>query len=150
MPLLGAAIFDSGGGMERALDILAQALDESRVAGDRAAEASAWALHQLVVLRSVSDTDLDSIQRELEACAPEIEQFGDVRTLVCLRRLELDIALTRLVGLEAAADRLLAAARGCHRHTCCRSRLPVSGHCMSRAIGRHRRRRDTGTGALGA
>ena len=93
MTLLGAAIHAAAGGMERALGLPAQALDESRIAGDRAAEASAWALHQLVTMNSVPGTDIDGIQRDLEERAPEIERLGDPRALVSLRRLELDIAL---------------------------------------------------------
>src|SRR5207244_3243432 len=58
LPLLGAAIFDAAGGMERALSVLEQALGESRAAGDPAAEASAWAMHQLVSIQSVPGTDV--------------------------------------------------------------------------------------------
>jgi len=111
LPLLGAAIFDAAGGMERALAVLEQGLHESRVAGDHAAEASAWTTHQLVSLQSVPGTDVDGAQREVKARALEIERLGDARALVSLRRLELLIALTRLVDLGRAAERLLAAAR---------------------------------------
>ncbi|MDQ3992756.1 MAG: AAA family ATPase, partial [Actinomycetota bacterium] len=110
LPLLGAAILDAAGGMERALGLLAQALEESR-AGDRAAEASAWAMHQLVRIQSVPDMDLAGVQRDLEARAPEIERLGDSRTLVFLRRLELSIALAGVTEVQAAAERLLEAAR---------------------------------------
>ena len=67
--------------MERAAH-LDQALDESRIAGDRAGEASAWAMQRLVSVQSVPSTDVDSIQREVEARAPEVERLGDVRALV--------------------------------------------------------------------
>ena len=80
-------------------------------AGDRAAEVSAWAIHQLVSLQSVPDTDTERILRELEGLAPEIERLGDERALVYLRRLELAIALNEMAELEPAAERLLAAAR---------------------------------------
>jgi tetratricopeptide (TPR) repeat protein len=111
LPLLGAAIFDAAGGMERVLEILAQALDESQIVGDRAAELSVWAMHHLVSVSSLPGTDVDAIQCEIEARAPELERLGDVRALVWLRRLELTVALTRLVDLEGASERLLAAAR---------------------------------------
>jgi tetratricopeptide (TPR) repeat protein len=111
LPLLGATILDAAGGMERALDILGRALDESRIAGDRAAEASAWALRNLVRQQSEPALDLEAMQRDVEKRAPEIERLGDGRALVYLRRLELSMALRRLSGLGAAAERLLAAAR---------------------------------------
>jgi class 3 adenylate cyclase/tetratricopeptide (TPR) repeat protein len=111
LPLLAAAILDAATGMERALGLVAQAVEESRAADDRAAELSAWAIHQLVSLQSVSDTDAERIRRELEARGPEIEGLGDGRVLVYLRRLELAIALTEMVDLDSAAERLLAAAR---------------------------------------
>jgi tetratricopeptide (TPR) repeat protein len=111
LPLLGAAIFDAAAGMERALDILEQALEESSVAGDRAAEASAWAMHRLVSAQSIPGTDVDAIQREVEARAAAIERLGDVRARVFLRRLELTVALSCLVDLEGASERLLDAAR---------------------------------------
>jgi class 3 adenylate cyclase/tetratricopeptide (TPR) repeat protein len=111
LPLLAAAILDAATGMERALGLVAQAVEESRIADDRAAELSAWAIHQLVSLQSVPDTDTERIRRELEARGPEIELLGDERALVYLRRLELAIALTEMVDLESAAERLLAAAR---------------------------------------
>jgi class 3 adenylate cyclase/tetratricopeptide (TPR) repeat protein len=111
LPLLGAAIHGAAGGMDLALEALAQALEESRIAGDRAAEASAWGLHQLVSITSVPGTDIEAIQRDVQARAPEIERLNDARTLVWLRRLELEIALIRSVELDVAAERLLAAAR---------------------------------------
>ena len=111
LPLLGAAILDAAAGMERALSTLEQALHESRVAGDRAAEMSAWAIHQLVSIQSVPGTNTERIHRDLEARASEIERLGDARSLVYLRRLELALALTELVDLDSAAERLLAAAR---------------------------------------
>ena len=111
LPLLAVAILDAAAGMERALGLVAQALEESRDAGDRAAEVSAWAIHQFVRLQSVSDADAERIHRELEVRAPEIERLGDGRALVYLRRLELAIALTELSDLDGAAERLLAAAR---------------------------------------
>ena len=111
LPLLGAAIHGAAGGMDLALEALAQALEESRIAGDRAAEASAWTLHQLVSITSVPGTDIEAIQRDIQSRAPEIERLNDARTLVWLRRLELEIALYRLADVDVAAERLLAAAR---------------------------------------
>jgi class 3 adenylate cyclase/tetratricopeptide (TPR) repeat protein len=111
LPLLGAAIFDSAGGIESGLNVLAQALEESRLAGDRAAEASAWALQRLVSIFGVAETDIAGIRCDVEARAPEIERLDDARALVWLRRLELVIAITRLADLDVAAERLLAAAR---------------------------------------
>jgi class 3 adenylate cyclase/tetratricopeptide (TPR) repeat protein len=113
LPLLGAAIFGAAGGMERALGVLEQALDEGHAAGDRVAEATAWAIQRLVAMQSDPGTDIDGIQRDLKARAQEIEQLGDARALVYLRRLELMIALTRAsaADLEVTAERLLAAAR---------------------------------------
>jgi class 3 adenylate cyclase/tetratricopeptide (TPR) repeat protein len=111
LPLLGAAILDAAGGMERALGLVAQALQESRVAGNRAAELSAWAIHALVSLQSVPDADAEHVRRELEVYAPQIERLGDGRALVFLRRLELEIALNEVAEVEPAAERLLAAAR---------------------------------------
>jgi tetratricopeptide (TPR) repeat protein len=111
LPLLAAAILDAATGMERALSLVAQAVEESRIANDRAAELSAWAIHQLVSLQAVPDTDTGRIRRELEARGPEIERLGDGRALVYLRRLELGIALSEMVDLDSAAERLLAAAR---------------------------------------
>jgi tetratricopeptide (TPR) repeat protein len=109
--LLGAAIFDAAGGMERALEVLGKALEESRLAGDVAAEASVWAIQQLVRIQSDPDVDVDQIERELEARGPEIEGLGDPRALVFLRRLELTFGLHRMFALDQAAKRLLAAAR---------------------------------------
>ena len=94
-----------------ALEALTQALEESRIAGDRAAEASAWALHQLVSIDSVPGTDIEAIQRDVQRRAPEIERLNDARTLVSLRRLELSIAILRLADVDVAAERLLSAAR---------------------------------------
>jgi class 3 adenylate cyclase/tetratricopeptide (TPR) repeat protein len=111
LPLLAAAMLDAAAGMERALGLVAQAIEESRVAEDRAAELSAWAMHRLVSLQSVPDTDSRGVRRELETRGPEIERLGDGRALVYLRRLELAIALTEMVALDTAAERLLAAAR---------------------------------------
>jgi class 3 adenylate cyclase/tetratricopeptide (TPR) repeat protein len=112
LPLLGAAILDVTAVMESALHVLEQAVDESRAYGDRAVEASAWAMHQLVIAQSVPDTDVAGIQREVEARVAEIEGLGDARALVFLHRLDLAIALTtRSVHLEEAAERLLTAAR---------------------------------------
>ncbi|HEY8673867.1 MAG TPA: adenylate/guanylate cyclase domain-containing protein [Candidatus Dormibacteraeota bacterium] len=111
LPLLAAAILDAATGMERALGLVAQAVEESRAANDRAAELSAWAIHQLVSLQTVPDTDTVRIRRELETRGPEIERLRDGRALVYLRRLELAIALTEMVDLDSAAERLLAAAR---------------------------------------
>jgi class 3 adenylate cyclase/tetratricopeptide (TPR) repeat protein len=111
LQLLAAAILDAATGMERALGLVAQAIEESRAADDRAAELSAWAVHQLVSLQSVPDTDTERIRRDLEVRGPEIERLGDGRALVYLRRLELAIALTEMVDLDSAAERLLAAAR---------------------------------------
>jgi predicted ATPase len=70
LPLLGAATLDAAGGMERALDFLQQALAESRAAGDRAAEASAWATHTLVSLQSVPETDIENVKASSK-CAPQ-------------------------------------------------------------------------------
>jgi tetratricopeptide (TPR) repeat protein len=111
LPMLGVAIFDAAGGIERAFTLIAQGLDESRLAGDHAAEASAWALHGVVTIFGVPEADVQALARAVEARAPEIERLGDPRALVHLRRLELAIAITRHVGLEEAASRLLAAAR---------------------------------------
>jgi tetratricopeptide (TPR) repeat protein len=111
LTLIGGAIFDAAGGMERARSILDQALDESRAAGDQAGEANAWATQQLVSLQSVASADVDSIQREVEVRVLEVERLGDVRALVSLRRLELFLGLTRLVDVAGAAERLLVAAR---------------------------------------
>jgi class 3 adenylate cyclase/tetratricopeptide (TPR) repeat protein len=111
LPLMGAAIYDAAGGMERALGLFERALDESRIAGDRAAEANAWALWQLVRIQSVPETDVQGVLREVEARAPEFEQLGDARALVSLRRLELMIANARAVDLGGPAERLLSAAR---------------------------------------
>jgi class 3 adenylate cyclase/tetratricopeptide (TPR) repeat protein len=111
LPLIAAAILDAATGMERALGLVAQAVEESRAADDRAAELSAWAIHQLVSLQSVPDTDTERIRRELETRGPEIERLGDARALVYLRRLQLAIAVTEMVDLDSAAERLLAAAR---------------------------------------
>ncbi len=111
LTLIGAAILDGAGGMERARGVLDQALEESRAAGDHVGEARAWATQQLLSLQSVASTDVDRIQREVGARASEIEQLGDVRALVSLRRLELVIGLIRLVDVAGAAERLLEAAR---------------------------------------
>ena len=111
LSLLGAAIFDSGGGMRRAVGLIAQAQDEGRLTGDRVAELGAWALHGVVRIQSVPDADIEGLEREVEARANEIERLGDPRTLVFLRRLELAIAITRMTGIEAAAERLLETAR---------------------------------------
>jgi hypothetical protein len=111
LTLIGAAILDGTGGMQRARTIVDQALDESRAAGDQAGEASAWATQQLVSLQSDASTDIGGIQRELEARAREVERLGDVRALVSLRRLELTIGLIRMVDVAGAAERLLDAAR---------------------------------------
>jgi tetratricopeptide (TPR) repeat protein len=111
LPLLAAAILDTAAGMERALGLVAQAIEESRAADDRAAELSAWAIHQLVSLQSVPNTDTERIRRDLEVRGPEMERLGDERALVYLRRLELAIALSEMVDLDKAAERLLAAAR---------------------------------------
>ena len=111
LTLIGAALLDAAGGMERARHILEQALAESRAAGNQAGEASAWATHQLVSLQSDSSADIDAVRRELEVRAAEIEVLGDVRAIVSLRRLELLIALIRLVDVAGAAERLLEAAR---------------------------------------
>ena len=108
LTLIGAAILDGTGGMQRARIFVDQALDESRAAGDLAGEASAWATQQLVSLQSDAGTDIGGIQRELEARAREVERLGDVRALVSLRRLELTIGLIRLVDVAGAAERLLA------------------------------------------
>ena len=104
-------MLEAAAGMEQALGLVAQAIEESRAAGDRAAELSAWAIHQLVSLQSVPDTDTERIRRELDARGPEMERLGDGRALVYLRRLELAIALSEMVDLDVAAERLLAAAR---------------------------------------
>jgi tetratricopeptide (TPR) repeat protein len=112
LTLLGAAILDVTAVMESALRVLEQAVDESRAGDDRAAEASAWAVHQLVTSQSAPDTDVAGIQREVELWVPEIERLGDPRALVFLRRLDLAMALTtRSEDLEGAAERLLTAAR---------------------------------------
>jgi class 3 adenylate cyclase/tetratricopeptide (TPR) repeat protein len=111
LTLIGGATLDAAGGMERARSILDQALEESRAAGDEAGEASAWATQQLVSLQSVPNADVDSIQRDVEARVLEVERLGDVRALVSLRRLELHIAVFRLVDVAGAAERLLEAAR---------------------------------------
>jgi class 3 adenylate cyclase/tetratricopeptide (TPR) repeat protein len=112
----GAAILGGAGGMDRALAVLEEALDESRAAGDRAAEASAWATLQLVRLQSVPTADIEGIGLEAEARVREVAGLPDARPLVCLRRLQLTIALTRLVDLDHAAERLLAAARRAGDH----------------------------------
>jgi class 3 adenylate cyclase/tetratricopeptide (TPR) repeat protein len=111
LTLIGASIFEAAAGMESARIILDQALEESRAAGDHAGEANAWATQQLVSLQSVSGMDVDGIQREVEARALEVERLGDVRALVSLRRLELEIGVIRLVDVAGAAERLLEAAR---------------------------------------
>ena len=91
LPLLGAAIYGAAGGMERALDVLAQALDESRAAGDpRGGGERLGAASSSLSIDSVPGTDIGGIQREVGARAPEIEQLGDARALVSLRRLELE------------------------------------------------------------
>jgi class 3 adenylate cyclase/tetratricopeptide (TPR) repeat protein len=111
LSLLGAAIFDSAGGTNRALDVLERALEESRLSGDRAAEASAWATRQRLRLRGDASVDMSEVQREIEERAREIESLDDPRALVSLRRLELEIAIERLVGVRETAEGLLAAAR---------------------------------------
>jgi tetratricopeptide (TPR) repeat protein len=111
LPLLGAAIFDAAAGMERALDVLRQAIDESRLAGDRVAEMNAWATLQLVSIHGVPGTDVEEIQLELERRAPEIERLADVRALVSLRRLELDIAVIANSRQDGVAEKLLLCAR---------------------------------------
>jgi class 3 adenylate cyclase/tetratricopeptide (TPR) repeat protein len=110
LPLLGAAS-KGGAKMERALEVLGQALDEARVAGDPAAEASAWALHHLVALKSVPGTDVERLQQEVAVRAPEIEGLNDARALVSLRSLELEIAIYLEADVEGAAEQLLTAAR---------------------------------------
>jgi class 3 adenylate cyclase/tetratricopeptide (TPR) repeat protein len=111
LPLLAATIGEGAGGMERALEVLGQALDESRAAGDRGAEASAWAVQAIVRLQSDPSADLAEIEREIGARGAEIEQLGDPRALISLRRLEQLIALTLLRDLDVASERLLAVAR---------------------------------------
>jgi class 3 adenylate cyclase/tetratricopeptide (TPR) repeat protein len=111
LPMLGAAIFDAAGGIDRAFALIAQGLDESRIAGDHAAEASAWALHGVVTIFGVPEADIEELARTVEARAPEIERRADPRSLVYLRRLQLAIATTRHLDIETAASRLFAAAR---------------------------------------
>ena len=106
LPMLGAAIFDAGGGIDRAFALIGQGLEESRLAGDAVAEASAWALHGVVTVFGVPEADVEALARSVEARAPEIERRADARALVYLRRLELAIATTRHEGLEAASSRL--------------------------------------------
>ena len=112
LPLLGATILNAAGGMERTIDVLERALEESRLAGDRGVEASAWALHGVVRMLSDPGADMGSLSAELEARTPEVEQLADVRALVCLRRLELQVAIATLRDLDGSAERLLAASRG--------------------------------------
>jgi tetratricopeptide (TPR) repeat protein len=111
LPMLGVAIFDAAGGIDRAVGLIAQGLDESRLVGDLAAEASAWALHGVVTIFGVPEADVEALAGAVEARAPEIERLGDARALVHFRRLELAIAITRHIGIEDAAGRLLVAAR---------------------------------------
>jgi tetratricopeptide (TPR) repeat protein len=111
LPLLGASILGARE-MERALEVLHQALDEAVAAGDPVAEASAWALHRLVAVESVPGTDVERLHDEVAARAAEVEQLGDARALVFLLRLELDIENILVADhLSGTAERLLAAAR---------------------------------------
>ena len=111
LPLLGASILGARE-MERALEVLHQALDEAVAAGDPVAEASAWALHRLVAVESVPGTDVERLHDEVAARAAEVEQLGDARALVFLLRLELDIENILVADhLPGTAERLLAAAR---------------------------------------
>jgi tetratricopeptide (TPR) repeat protein len=111
MTLTGAAVLDAAGGMERARHLLDEAFEESRITGDLAGEASAWAVKHLVSLQSDANTDIDAVQRELETRAKETDRLGDIRAPVFLGRLELLIALIRLVDVAEAAERLFKAAR---------------------------------------
>jgi class 3 adenylate cyclase/tetratricopeptide (TPR) repeat protein len=111
LPLLGASILGTRE-MERALDVLDQALDEAVAAGDPVAEASAWALHRLVAVQSVPGTDVERLHDEVAARAAEVEQLGDARALVFLLHLELDIENILVADhLAGTAERLLVAAR---------------------------------------
>jgi class 3 adenylate cyclase/tetratricopeptide (TPR) repeat protein len=111
LPLLGAAIYAAAGGVERALPVLERALEESDATGDPAAGAVAWAIDARVRIQGVPETNLDAIEREAEARAPEIERLGDARALVCLRHLQHIIALYRVEDVDGASERLLVAAR---------------------------------------
>ncbi len=113
LPLLGMAIFHSGGEMRRALAVLEQAVEEADAAGDRGAEASAWAMSCIVRLQSLVGTDLEDVQRDFERRAPEIKALGDPRALVCLFRLQLTLANMggRYAEVHDAAEQLLEAAR---------------------------------------
>jgi class 3 adenylate cyclase/tetratricopeptide (TPR) repeat protein len=111
LAVLGAAMADAAGGTSRALDVVERALAEGVAAGDEAAEASAWAIRERLRLRADPSVDMAGIQRESEKRALGIEQLGDPGALVSLRRLELEIALTRVVNVGNAAERLLEAAR---------------------------------------
>ena len=111
LSLLGTVIFDAAGGTSRALEVLERAFEESRAAGDRGAEASAWATLQLLRLRADPSADMNEVQLEIREHGSEIELLDDPRALVSLCRLELEIALERVVDVGEAAERLLAAAR---------------------------------------
>jgi tetratricopeptide (TPR) repeat protein len=111
LSLLGAAMADAAGGTSRALEVIERALAESRAAGDEAVEASAWAIRQRLRLRADPSVDMTEIQRESEERTRGIEQLDDPGVLVSLRRLELEIALTQVVDVGGAAERLLEAAR---------------------------------------
>jgi hypothetical protein len=95
-----------------ALSTLTVALEEAQLAGDPAAEASAWSLHAAVGMQSVG-LDMAEIQRESDERGPAIEALGNPRALVALRRLQLALALmsAKPGPLERAAQRLLEAAR---------------------------------------
>jgi tetratricopeptide (TPR) repeat protein len=113
LPLLGMAIFHSGGEMKRALAVLEQAIEEGQAGGDRGAEASAWAMSWIVRLQTLVGTDVEDVRRDFERRAPEIEALGDARALVCLFRLQLTLAnmAGRYAEVHDAAERLLEAAR---------------------------------------
>jgi class 3 adenylate cyclase/tetratricopeptide (TPR) repeat protein len=110
-PLLGAAL-RAAREMERALEVLHQALDESRVAADPVGVARAWALERVVMIESIPGTDVEHLRDEVVARTPEIERLGDARALVFLRQLELEIEIYLNEDVRVAAEGLLTAARG--------------------------------------
>jgi len=111
LPLLGAAIYEAAGGIERALVVLEQALEESHATGDPAAEAIAWATDRFVRVHGLPETDFDALERDVDVRAPGIERLADPRALVRLRLLQHVIALYRLKDVDVASEQLLLAAR---------------------------------------
>ena len=112
LPLLGATLF-SFGELDRAQEVLADAVEEAAAGGDRASAIVAWAWETVVRLQARPDTDHEEISRQFIPLSAEAEELGDRRAVVAIRRLALFRVLMRAhaADLRQAAEALRVAAR---------------------------------------